>query len=76
MIDNKRITEWLATVATTEDEEIDCDALGAVIEKVVEAAAGGADVRVVLPEISLHLDHCPDCRDWYETLLALTREPA
>jgi len=75
MIDNKRISKWLATVTTTEDEEIDCDSLGAVIERVVEAAAGGADVRVLLPEIVLHLDHCPDCRDWYETLLGLTKEP-
>lgn len=76
MMDNKRVGEWLATVTTTEDEEIDCDALGAVIEKVVEAAAGGEDVRALLPEIALHLDHCPDCRDWYETLLSLARERA
>jgi predicted anti-sigma-YlaC factor YlaD len=26
-----------------------------------------------MPEIALHLDHCPDCREWYETLLAFNR---
>ena len=74
MMDNKRIRKWLATVTTTEDEEIDCQSLGEVIEKVVEAAAAGADVSVLLPDIALHLDHCPDCRDWYDTLLALTQK--
>jgi predicted anti-sigma-YlaC factor YlaD len=76
MIDNNRLREHLGNIVTTEDNEVDCDALGAVIEEVVEAAAAGVDVRALVPEIVLHLDHCADCRDWYDTLLALTREPA
>jgi len=73
-IDSKRLNEWLQATATTEDQEVDCDALSDVIEGVVEAALSGADVRSLLPHIAVHLDHCPDCRDWYETLLALAEE--
>jgi predicted anti-sigma-YlaC factor YlaD len=63
-----RLDGWLKAVATTEDEELDCDALFEIMDKVVEMAASGQDVRSLLPGIALHLDHCPDCRDQYETL--------
>lgn len=70
IIDPTRLNRWLEAVATTEDEELDCDALFEIIDKVVEMAASGQDVRSLLPGIALHLDHCPDCRDQYETLTA------
>ncbi len=69
-MDPARLNRWLEAVATTEDEELNCDALFEVIDKVVEMAASGQDVRSLLPGIALHLDHCPDCRDQYETLTA------
>ncbi len=73
-IDSQRLNDWLAAVSTTEEEEIDCDALFEIVEQVVEAALGGADVRQVVPHVATHLDHCPDCREWYETLVALFQE--
>jgi hypothetical protein len=69
-----RVSEWLRSIATTEDEEIDCDALFQAGEALVAAATGGADLRAALPELALHLEHCPDCREWYETLIAFSRE--
>lgn len=73
-IEPKRLGDWLAAISTTQDEEIDCDTLFALIEEVVEAAVAGVDVRSLLPHVAVHLDHCPDCRDLYETLLALMEE--
>jgi hypothetical protein len=73
-IDPKRLEEWLRAISTTEPEEIDCDALSEVIEEAVEAAAAGADVRSLLPSVAVHLDHCPDCRDWYDTLVDWVQE--
>jgi len=73
-IDPERLNEWLRVISTTEEDEIDCGALFEIVEEVVEAAASGADVRQVLPHVATHLDHCPDCRDWYETLVALSKE--
>ena len=73
-IDPRRLEAWLQAIATTEDEEIDCDALSEVMAEVVEEAAAGADVSSLLPTVAVHLDHCPYCRDWYDSLLAWTRE--
>lgn len=69
-VDPARLDRWLKAVATTEDEELDCDALFEIMDKVVEMAASGQDVRSLLPGIALHLDHCLDCRDQYDTLTA------
>jgi predicted anti-sigma-YlaC factor YlaD len=72
--DPANLSEWLRVVMTTEDEEINCDAMAEVIPSVVEAGARGEDIAALLPEISLHLDHCPDCRDWYQTLVEIARQ--
>jgi hypothetical protein len=65
--------EWLRSIATTEDDEVDCDALAQAAERLVAAGTRGDDVRAVLPDLGVHLEHCPDCRDWYETLMAFSR---
>jgi hypothetical protein len=70
-----RLSVWMRRVMSTQDEEIDCDELSLTIEVVVEAAARGVDVRGALPSIAAHLDQCPDCRDWFETLAELLTEP-
>ena len=71
--DPTRLSEWLRTIATAQDDEIDCDALMQAAESLVAAGSRGDDLRAVLPALALHLDHCPDCRDWYDTLVALAR---
>jgi hypothetical protein len=68
-----RLSEWLRSIATTEDDEVDCDALAAAAEHLIAAGTRGDDLRAVLPDLALHLEHCPDCRDWYETLIAFSR---
>ena len=72
--DPNRLSEWLRTIATTEDDEVDCDALMGAAESLVASATGDDDVRAILPHLALHLDHCPDCREWYDTLVALAQE--
>ncbi len=73
-MDPARLNRWLQAVATTEDEELDCDSVFELMDKAVELAASGQDVRSLLPGIAVHLDHCPDCRDQYETLTAFWEE--
>ena len=72
--ESSRLSVWLRRVITTQDVEIDCDELSLTIEVVVEAAARGEDVRSALPALSLHLDQCPDCHEFYETLVELSRQ--
>ena len=69
-----RVSEWLRSIATTQDDEVDCDAIAAAAEDLVAAGVRGDDLRVVLPDLALHLEHCPDCRDWYETLVAFSQQ--
>jgi predicted anti-sigma-YlaC factor YlaD len=71
-----RLSEWLRSIATTQDEEVDCDAIVEAAERLVAMGARGYDLQAVLPDIALHLDHCSNCREWYETLVALSREDA
>ena len=69
----ERLRWWLSTFETTQGEELDCDAVFEVLETAVEAANAGQDVSELFPAIALHLEHCPNCRDLYDTLVALTR---
>jgi hypothetical protein len=72
--DRERLRKWLSDIASTEDEEVDCQALEDILETVVAMAEGGQDIREVLPDIAVHMDHCPECAECYETLVALARE--
>ena len=70
----QRLQRWLADIASTEAEEIDCEDLEEMLETIVAVGAGGEDIRTVLPAVAVHLDHCPECGEWYEALVALSRE--
>ena len=72
--DPERLQKWLADIVSTENVEVDCDALEAVLEQIVAVAEAGGDIRAILPAIAVHLDHCPECSEWYEALVAYTRE--
>jgi len=67
-----RLRWWLTTVATTQPEEMDCETLFEMLEVVAEAVNAGRDIAELFPAIAVHLDHCPSCRELFETLVALT----
>jgi predicted anti-sigma-YlaC factor YlaD len=69
--DGERLSKWLAGVATTEQEELDCDVLAQMLESVVAAGTSDREIRDLLPDVALHLDHCPECGEWYNALLDL-----
>lgn len=62
---------WLSTFESTQDEELDCEAVFDLLENAVEAVRAGEDLGEHFPALALHVDHCLGCRDLYETLLAL-----
>ena len=70
----ERLRNWLIEIAGTQPEEIDCDALAQVLESLVAIAESGEDIASVLPDVAVHLSHCPECRDWFETLRAFSPE--
>ena len=72
--DKQRLQQWFESIASTEEEEVDCAALEEALETIVVIASSGEDIRNVLPAIAVHLDHCPECGEIYETLVVLARE--
>lgn len=69
-----RLRKWLDEIASTQEHEIDCVALEQAIERLVFIADRGEDIRAFLPEVAVHLEHCPECGGWYETLVEIARD--
>ena len=71
--DRERLRKWLADIASTEDEEVDCQALEDVLESVVATAESGQSIGELLPDLAVHMAHCPECAECYETLVTLAQ---
>jgi len=65
------MAKMLRSLAMTEEHEISCDAVFAVLDEFAEAVLRGEDVLIFMPLVRQHLDMCPDCREEYETLLRM-----
>ena len=63
--------KMLQSLAMTEEHEISCDEVYAVLDQVAEAVMRGENVLLFMPLVRQHLDMCPDCREEYETLLRM-----
>lgn len=68
---NPMMTKMLQSLAMTEEREISCNEVYAVLDQFAEAVVRGEDVLVFMPLVRQHLDMCPDCREEYETLLRM-----
>ena len=78
---NRRFKKWyqpdamtvtmLQALAVTEEQEISCDEVFAVLDQFTEAVLRGENVLIFMPLVRQHLDMCPDCREEYETLLRM-----
>jgi hypothetical protein len=66
----------LRSLAMTEEREISCDEVFAVLDEFAEAVVRGENVLVFMPLVRQHLDMCPDCREEYETLLQMLQPGA
>jgi hypothetical protein len=73
-IDPNRLQKWLSDIVSTEPDEVDCNVLAIMIETIVAIGSEGKDIRTALPIIAVHLDHCPECGEWYDTIVAMSRE--
>lgn len=61
----------LQALVMTEEYEVSCDDVFAVLDEVAEAVHRGENVLLLMPLIRQHLEMCPDCREEYETLLRM-----
>jgi len=65
------MVKLLQSLGMTEEHEISCDDVFAVLDQFVEAVRRGENVLLFMPLVRQHLDMCPDCREEYETLLRM-----
>ncbi len=55
----------------TQDVELTCDEVLALLDQFAEAYLRGEDVARLLPLVQHHLDMCGDCREEFEALLRI-----
>ncbi|MDQ2690589.1 MAG: hypothetical protein M3Y68_01010 [Chloroflexota bacterium] len=65
------MVKMLHALAMTEEHEISCDSVFAVLDEFAEAVKRGENVLLLMPLVRQHLDMCPDCREEYEALLRM-----
>lgn len=65
------MVEMLRSLAMTEEQEISCDDVFAVLDEFAEAMQRGENVLLLMPLVRQHLEMCPDCREEYEALLRM-----
>jgi hypothetical protein len=59
----------LEMIAHTQDRELLCNEVHALIDQFAEMKMRGDDPTRWMPLVQQHLDMCPDCREEYEALL-------
>lgn len=65
------IVRVLRMLAGTQDTELGCEEVTALLDEYCEAQAGGEDLSRFAPVMNAHLRLCADCREEYEALLTL-----
>jgi hypothetical protein len=66
--DSEMARKILGMLAITQEEELTCDEVFALLDQYTEMAMRGEDVKSLLPMVKQHLDICSDCREEYEAL--------
>jgi len=66
----------LRSVAMTDEQELSCDEVYALVDQFAEMIKRGEDGSGLMPMVQKHLNMCPDCREEYEALLKMMEEPA
>jgi hypothetical protein len=65
------VRKLLLQIARTQQRELDCGEVFAVIDQYTEAMIAGADVQEEFAMVVQHLELCSDCLEEYEALLSV-----
>jgi len=67
----------LTMVAQTQEQELGCDEVYALLDVFADRVSRGEDVATLMPLVHHHLQMCPDCREEFEALMrAVDAAPA
>jgi hypothetical protein len=67
------IKRMVRNILTTRPDEIGCDECLEQLDRFVEMTLVGKNAAEAMPLVQDHLDRCGDCREEFETLLAVLR---
>ncbi len=73
---SEMMQKMMAMLSNTQDVELTCDDVFAVLDQFAELAAQGEDVTQLMPLIQQHLDMCEDCREEYKVLERIVQNVA
>jgi hypothetical protein len=65
------VRKLLLQIARTQERELDCGEVFAVLDEYTEAIVAGNDVEDQFAMVVQHLEICPDCLEEYEALLTV-----
>jgi hypothetical protein len=67
------IQQIIRMIAATRPDEIGCDECFEQLDRFAEWVLAGKDAAEAMPLVQEHLEHCHDCREEFEALLAALR---
>ena len=70
------IRKMLTQLENTQDVELICDEVLALLDQYTEAYLRGEDVARLLPLVQHHLDMCADCHEEFEALRRILQASA
>jgi hypothetical protein len=70
-LNREDFVRWVKQIYQTRDAEVDCVQLQELLPAFVDAEVSGLIMNGEGQGVRLHLSHCPDCTDVYETLRSL-----
>ena len=73
-LSDELVTRIMHRLVATDEEEISCDEVFALVDEYAEASQRGEDVAVLKPLIRYHLDVCRECDEQYQALLRVLEE--
>lgn len=59
----------LIQLERTQDQELSCDEVYALLDVFVDRVRQGQDAAALMPLVEHHLEMCPDCREELDALL-------
>ena len=68
---SEKMQKMMAMLSGTQDVELTCDEVFALLDQFAELAAQGEDLRQLMPLVQHHLDMCEDCREEYKVLQSI-----
>jgi hypothetical protein len=68
------LKRMVRNILTARPDEIGCDECFEQLDRFVEMTLTGKNAAEAMPLVQDHLEHCGDCREEFEALLAALRD--